>query len=113
MSRSKSLQGSGYTVWPGRSYHKHQRNFKTASIYQHKPEEYLWEYKIRVWDQGKVRVTLDRVEFTDVNASLSNGWTWLHLAHMCPTMNDVKIPELSPYAVEESIQRLYWRRFIM
>jgi len=32
---------------------------------------------------------------------------------MCPTLNEVEIPELSPYAVEESIQSLYWRRFIM
>ena len=40
--------------------------YEFSNLYRQKPGEYVWEWILRVWDNGGRNIRLDQAEFTDM-----------------------------------------------
>ena len=127
ITRSKSKRaprGEVQIVTHEEERYTHKELIEISNSYKQRSGEYVWEWILRVWDNGGNNIQLDQAEFIDMgplcrdskfNTSARNipkgtnslfGWLAEVWTKRWLTVNDLEMPDLPWFSVDEGIQRL-------
>ncbi|XP_013365704.1 PREDICTED: Friend virus susceptibility protein 1-like, partial [Chinchilla lanigera] len=124
LKSQKAPKGDVHTVTHEEVRYSPKELLEFSNSYKQRPNEQVWEWILRVWDNGGKNIHLDQAEFIDmgplsrdsefnvaargVKKGVNSLFGWLAEVWIKrrPTVNELEMPDVPWFTTEEGIQRL-------
>nr|XP_005002357.1 Friend virus susceptibility protein 1-like [Cavia porcellus] len=124
LKSQKAPKGEIHTVTHEEVCYTPKELLEFSNSYRQRPDEQAWDWILRVWDNGGKNIHLDQAEFVDMGPLSKDsefnviacgvkkgvnslfGWLAEIWIKRWPTVNELKMPDIPWFTIDEGIQRL-------